>query len=82
MIPAKYTCPTNWTQEYDGYLVAEYHTHSNRVFECMDASPTSVPGGTGNQDGTLFYFMKARCVGLQCPPYEERRILTCSVCTK
>ena len=82
MIPAKYTCPTNWTEEYDGYLVAELHTHGHRVFECMDASPIPVPGGTGDQNGGLFYFMKARCVGLQCPPYEERRILTCSVCTK
>ena len=82
MIPAKYTCPTNWTQEYDGYLVTAHHIHSNRVFECMDASPTPVPGGIGDQNGALFYFTKASCNGLQCPPYEERRILTCSVCTK
>jgi len=24
MVPAKYTCPTGWTREYYGYLMAEY----------------------------------------------------------
>ena len=83
MIPAKYTCPTNWTREYHGHLVTEYYTHaSNKVFECMDASPEAVPGGGGDQNGALFVFTRAQCLGLQCPPYNKRNVLTCSVCTK
>ena len=37
MIPAKLTCPTNRTMEYQGYLMAEYHVHKhNSVFVCVD----------------------------------------------
>ena len=83
MIPAKYSCPSSWTREYHGYLVAERHTHeNNKVFECMDASPERVRNGDGNQDGALFYYSKAQCVGLQCGPYNANYALTCAVCTK
>ena len=37
MIPAKLTCPTNWTMEYQGYLMAEQDGHKqNFMFECID----------------------------------------------
>ena len=83
MVPAKYSCPSSWTREYHGYLVAEYHAHaSNKAFECMDASPERVPNGDGNVNGALFYYSKAQCVGLQCGPYNANNPLTCAVCTK
>ena len=27
MVPAKYTCPTEWTREYYGYLMSSHHNH-------------------------------------------------------
>ena len=83
MVPAKFSCPSSWTREYHGYLVAERHIHaSNKAFECMDASPERVPNGNGDVNGALFYYSKAQCVGLQCDPYNNNNALTCAVCTK
>lgn len=83
LYPARPTCPASWTREYFGYLTAERQIHANnKAFECMDNDPERVPGGTGNQDGALFRHTKAKCLGLQCPPYTERKVLTCAVCTK
>ena len=37
MIPAKTVCPTSWTVEYVGYLMAGYYGHKrNVVYECVD----------------------------------------------
>ena len=44
MIPAKTQCPTNWTLEYDGYLVRERYIHSRSMYECVEKAPESVPG--------------------------------------
>ena len=83
MIPAKYTCPTNWTREYYGYLASEHQVHgNNKVFECVDVTPQQVEDESTNRDGSRFYHTKALCNGLKCPPYNDRNILTCAVCTK
>ena len=37
MIPAKLTCPTNWTPEYTGYLMSERSNHRPATYECVDA---------------------------------------------
>jgi len=29
MVPPKYTCPTGWTSEYYGYLMAEYYADNH-----------------------------------------------------
>ena len=82
-IPARTSCPSSWTREYYGYLMAERHTHSGRsTFECVDSSPESVPGSAGNINGALFYHTEATCTGLPCPPYVDGREVTCAVCTK
>ena len=39
MAPAKTRCPTNWTVEYIGYLMAgrqHYHYDSRTMYECVD----------------------------------------------
>lgn len=81
MFPAQHTCPDNWTTEYFGYLMAERHDHHRSQFTCVDVSFKPVPGSTANQDGLLFYPVEGRCGSLPCPPYDETRELTCSVCT-
>ena len=84
MLPAKYTCPTGWTREYYGYLMAQYSigTHYRSQFTCIDVALKPVPGSAANQNGLLFLFTEGRCGSLPCPPYDESRELSCAVCTK
>ena len=83
MIPAKLTCPSNWTMEYQGYLMAEYHVHKqNSMFECVNKNAQAITGGAKNIDGALFYPVETKGVGLLCPPNDEERELACVVCTK
>ncbi|XP_003385621.2 PREDICTED: short-chain collagen C4-like isoform X4 [Amphimedon queenslandica] len=83
MIPARTSCPSSWTREYKGYLMAERHTHArNAVYECVDEAPESIAGSHSSVNGALFYFTITTCTGLPCPPYVANRIITCVVCTK
>ena len=92
MLPAKHTCPSSWTLEYAGYLVAEYHNHNSQVvFECMDKDPECVPGTVGwnrpngnPRHGGFFFFTEVSVcdAGIPCPPYSEGMELSCAVCTK
>ena len=84
MMPAKYTCPKEWTTEYYGYLMAErnYATHYRSQFTCIDKLLKPVIGTNYDHDGYLFYPVEGRCGSLPCPPYEETKELTCAVCTK
>ena len=83
MIPAQITCPSSWTREYYGYLMAEKHDHHRSTFECMDQSPQSVPGSIASTNGVLFYHTEVKCnVGIPCPPYDTQKEVTCVVCTK
>ena len=82
MIPAKTTCPSSWTQEYNGYLMADEYGHHRKMHECVDQNPESVPGGAADQSGALFYHVEATCHGIACPPYTAGRELACAVCTK
>ena len=82
MVPAKYTCPTGWTHEYYGYLMAAHSRHPRFQFTCMDNAFKSVAGSSANHDGLLFYFVEGRCGSLPCPPYDNTREFSCAVCTK
>ena len=82
MIPARLTCPSSWTREYYGYLLANWYGHHRTMFECMDQSPQSVPGSIANTDGTFFFHTEVKCNGIPCPPYDTQKEVTCVVCTK
>ena len=84
MVPAITQCPSSWTREYYGYLMTECGAtgHHRSSFDCVDVNPDVVPGGIGNTNGALFYYVIATCNGLQCPPYEANRVVSCAVCTK
>ena len=82
MVPAKYTCPTGWTREYYGYLMAERHTHRRSQFTCMDIAFKSVAGSSADRNGVLFYFVEGRCGSLPCPPYDATSEFSCAICTK
>ena len=82
VIPARTSCPSSWTREYYGYLMAERYNHARSPpFECVDVSAESLAGTAANTNGALFYFTESRCRGI-CPPYVDGKELTCAVCTK
>ena len=84
MIPARNVCPSGWTMEYKGYLMAEYFKHEGRTqYICVDGAPEAIPGSHRNKNGVLLYFVESNCdLSLPCPPYVHGRELTCVVCTQ
>ena len=82
MLPAKTTCPTSWTKEYDGYIMTERSSDRRSTFECVDRSQESLPGSHANTNGARLHHVEAACrSGLQCPPYNSQKEITCAVCT-
>ena len=81
-IPARISCPYSWTLEYYGYLMTEYYNHRRMATACMDRNPDVVRGQAPDTNGALFYFTEAVCNGIDCPPYDAQKELTCVVCTK
>ena len=82
MIPARITCPTSWTLEYNGYLMTDYIGHYRRSAVCVDKDAEAIPGLDANTNGALFYHTEVVCNGIECPPYDAQKELTCAVCTK
>ena len=84
MIPAKLTCPTNWTTEYTGYIMANYYSYNGRyLYECIDQAPESVPGlDAFDFNNARFYHVETTCNSLSCPPYDAEKEVTCVVCTR
>ncbi|CAH1255311.1 Hypp1509 [Branchiostoma lanceolatum] len=81
MIPAHVSCPSGWTREYTGYLMAAKHNQYRSEFVCVDEDPESRPGGYQDTNGALFFPVEASCGSLPCPDYVQGRELTCVVCT-
>ncbi|XP_028402159.1 uncharacterized protein LOC114525141 isoform X1 [Dendronephthya gigantea] len=84
MIPARNVCPSGWTMEYKGYLMAEHDYHKGRTqFICVDGDPEATHGSQADTNGALLYFVQGYCNhALPCPPYVHGRELTCVVCTQ
>ncbi len=83
VIPVRYKCPTAWTREYYGYLMSEgkWSDRHSIMFECVDNDPDAVPGESASTDPAVMYHVEAVCNGLDCPPYDPEKELTCVVCT-
>ncbi len=82
MLPAKITCPPNWTLEYSGYLMSEWYNHYRTSYKCVDKDPESVPGSATNDNYVQFLLTEVNCGALPCPPYDSQKEVTCAVCTK
>ena len=80
MIPGTYVCPRGWTREYYGWLMSEYRSHKGRtMFICVEHYPELAPGTAADTDGVLLHHTEADCsTGL----HDERKELSCVVCTK
>ena len=80
MIPSHYECPSGWTREYYGYLMAGAYNHKAATqYTCVDESLEQIPGSGGSTDGRLFLTVEAHC-GHYIPCSDKE--LTCVVCTK
>ena len=83
MVPAKTQCPTDWTVEYVGYLMAENHRNLRIAYECVDNNPESIPGLNAYSTPTAYFeLVEPFCNGLSCAPYDDEKELTCVVCTR
>ena len=83
-IPGRVTCPSAWTREYHGYLMAP-RNHSDMKSKmpiCVDLGAESVPGSAIDLDGSKLFFIETTCTGIKCPPYSEGAEVACVVCTK
>jgi len=63
------------------------HTDAHpTTYECVDQSPEYINGMGGNANGALFWFIRTDCSGEgttgHCPPYDDKKQLTCVVCSK
>ena len=82
MIPGRRSCPKGWTKAYEGLLVSEqYYYSSKSTYECLDADPEVIIGGSTHSYGGTFYTVQAACGALSCPPYEAGYEIACVVCT-
>ena len=82
MIPAKTSCPSGWTEEYEGYIMSGHRAKQRTMFQCVDRHFVPVPGSHVDAEAAHFLHVEAHCSGLQCPPYDPAKELNCVVCTK
>ncbi|CAG2201231.1 unnamed protein product [Mytilus edulis] len=83
MIPGKSKCYDGWKTEYFGKLVGgSNRAPSASQYACLDNLPEVLEHGSANENGKLFYAVRARCGSLPCPPYTNNALLTCVVCSK
>ena len=84
MLPGRYTCPSGWSSEYTGYIMTE-HTGSNRGGRrdtiCVDQDAEAA-STKGSAYPAMLYLMQVSCTGLDCPPFDSQKPLTCVVCSK
>ena len=62
MVPAKLTCPQNWTLQYHGYLGAGHYADQASEFICIDSDAEYFEGlRQHNNNGLLIYPVQTRC---------------------
>lgn len=49
---------------------------------CMDGEAEPLDNRSANENGALFYPIKAKCGSLRCPPYKDNTEVLCTVCSK
>ena len=83
IVPGKNTCFGDYIMEYTGYLMTGRPVHQAATeYVCVDGEAEKASkSDVHNHNGKLFYFVRARCGSLKCPPYKENDDLTCVVCS-
>ena len=86
MVPGENFCPTDWTVEYWGYLMADYHSHQKMNWVCVDHEPKTTDKPSSGSGHGYFYPTEIRCGSIRCDEnkpngYVRYRELTCAVCS-
>ena len=85
MLPGRYTCPSGWSSEYTGYIMTEF-TGNNRPGRrdtiCVDQDAEGASLGIITAHPAMLFLMQTSCIGLDCPPFDSQKPLTCVVCSK
>ncbi|XP_078330883.1 uncharacterized protein LOC111117898 [Crassostrea virginica] len=82
VIPTKRSCPSGWSMEYNGVLVAG--ASDAFAFEniCIDENREYFEGTRGHYDnGLTLHPVRARCGSLPCPPYTDNQYIPCVFCS-
>ena len=83
IVQGRNVCPPYWTLEYHGYIMSAHLSHKRTEFVCVDHRPDVIRGKAPNTNGALLYFVEVACgYGLDCPPFDNEKELTCAVCTR
>ena len=83
MVPGRSDCPSDWTAQYSGYLVAAYYSHNSKLnWECLNGNSES---GGSSSSNTYLYQTEIECGSIKCRNQEDRyvqdRELTCALCS-
>ena len=82
MIPAHNSCPQGWTREYYGFLMASDWRLPRSSYICMDREMKPLPGHAGHQKANDLFSVATQCgFGLDCPPYQNEKPITCAMCS-
>ncbi|XP_076110830.1 short-chain collagen C4-like [Mytilus galloprovincialis] len=82
MIPGRKTCYKGWKSEYNGFLMSQHKNYNQIDFACMDGDAEPLDNQSANNNGALFYPVRAKCGSLRCPPYKDKTEVHCTVCSK
>ena len=83
MIPGHMTCPLSWSREYHGYLMSAHRGNQRTEYICVDGNPDVLRGHSADTNGALLYLVEVHCGhGLDCPPFDGNKELTCVVCSQ
>ncbi|XP_052063605.1 short-chain collagen C4-like isoform X1 [Mytilus californianus] len=82
MIAGRKSCYKGWKSEYSGFLMSPHKIHNTADYICMDGEAEPLDNRSSNEEGALFYPVRAKCGSLRCPPYKDNTEVLCTVCTK
>ena len=83
MIPAKTSCPVDWTAEYEGYLMSEQNGSEMRgKYMCVDQSLGLHNADQPRHDRLSLVEVKCDSHDQGCAPYQPNKKLSCIVCTR
>ena len=80
-VPGTTECPSGWTLEYKGFLMAESSARFRTEFICVDEDAESTRSSSRRSTiGTLNY-VESMCGTLNCTIFKAHYEMACAVCT-
>ena len=62
--------------------MSAHKTHNNKDYVCIDKDAEPYDNKNSDENGALFYPVRAKCGSLRCPPYKDNTEVLCVVCSK